>query len=137
MPEQEKANTSHMYFIINANFFYLHLPRSPYICHIFAQVSVQCVELQLPTVATTHGAVLLQDLPAVVAKVVMAGKAGKAAMAVPRAQLHAVPAASPRGVDTWRSGHDQSVFTSSLGVKNCHLGVSKNMGKPQNGQNGW
>ena len=106
MPEQEKANTSHMYFIINANFFHLHLPKSPYICHIFAQVSVQCVELQLPTVATTHGAVLLQDLPAVVAKVVMAGKvvmAAMAAMAVPRAQLHAVPAASPRGVDTWRN----------------------------------
>lgn len=81
---------------------------SPCICHIFAQVSVQRVELQRPTVATTHGAVLSQDLPAAVAKVVMAAQAGKAARAVPRAQLHAVPGVSPRGVDTWRRGHDQS-----------------------------
>ena len=89
---------------------------------MFAQVSVQRVELQRPTVATTHGAVLSQDLPAAVAKVVMAAQAGKAARAVPRAQLHAVPGASPRGVDTWRRGHDQST-PSSLGVKRvtkCH-----------------
>lgn len=84
---------------------------------MFAQVSVQRVELQRPTVATTHGAVLSQDLPAAVAKVVMAAQAGKAARAVPRAQLHAVPGASPRGVDTWRRGHDQSTPPSSLGVK--------------------